>query len=44
MDYLEKTCEEIDASVFSSDMLFIDEQREMLKNLYGPMGQSHQRT
>jgi len=29
--YFEMACEEIDASVFSSDMLFDGERREMLK-------------
>lgn len=32
MTHLEDNCENIDASVFSSDMLFDDEQRQMLKN------------
>lgn len=32
MNYLEKACENIDASVFSSDMLFDDDQRSMLKS------------
>lgn len=35
MNYLEKACEEIDASVFSSDMLFDDARRAMLKNYLG---------
>lgn len=32
MSYLEENCESIDASVFSSDMLFDDERRNMLKD------------
>jgi hypothetical protein len=35
MNHLEKNCEGIDASVFSSDMLFDDERREMLKQYIG---------
>lgn len=35
MSYLEDTCESIDASVFSSDMLFDDERRNMLKSYIG---------
>lgn len=35
MNHLEKNCEGIDASVFSSDMLFDDEQRAMLKTYLG---------
>lgn len=31
MNHLERACEQIDASVFSSDMLFDDERRAMLK-------------
>jgi hypothetical protein len=30
--HLEDACESIDASVFSSDMLYCDEDREMLRN------------
>ena len=35
MNHLEKACEEIDASVFSSDMLFADTRRAMLKDYVG---------
>jgi hypothetical protein len=28
--YIEEACEEIDASIFSGDILFCDEDREML--------------
>lgn len=35
MNHLENDCEGIDASVFSSDMLFNDEQRAMLKRYIG---------
>lgn len=31
MNHLENACEAVDAGVFSSDQLFDDEQREMLK-------------
>ena len=31
MSHLEQNCESIDASVFSSDMLYDDERRNMLK-------------
>lgn len=31
MNHMENACEAIDASVFSSDMLFDDERREILK-------------
>lgn len=35
MNHLERDCEGIDASVFSSDMLFADERRAMLKDYIG---------
>jgi hypothetical protein len=35
MKHLENNCEGIDASVFSSDMLFDDERRNMLKSYIG---------
>lgn len=35
MNYLERDCESIDASVFSSDMLFDDDRRKMLKDYIG---------
>jgi hypothetical protein len=31
MNYLENACEEIDAGIFSGDLLWIEERREMLK-------------
>ena len=34
-DYLEKACEEIDAGVFSSDLLHRTAQREMLEYYIG---------
>jgi len=35
MDYLKNVCESIDASVFSSDMLFDDERRKLLEYYVG---------
>lgn len=35
MSHLEQACESIDASVFSSDMLFDDGRRKMLKDYIG---------
>ena len=35
MNHLENICEEIDASVFSGDMLYDDERRNMLKTYIG---------
>lgn len=35
MKHMEKACESIDASVFSSDMLFDDERRKTLKDYIG---------
>ena len=47
MSHMEEACESIDASVFSSDMLFDDERREMLKNYIGRWSRAieeHERT
>jgi len=35
MSHMEDACESIDASVFSSDMLFDDERRNILKDYIG---------
>lgn len=35
LKYLEDACEGIDASIFSGDLLYDDERREMLKEYIG---------